>query len=335
MRALMRIIALVSGRIFIGPELNRNEEYLSSALNFAVEGFNVIPAMRRYPIWLRPLAQYFVPECKRPLASINTMKRLLAPIIASRLESPQKPNDMLTWIMENSPSGRDNDLTWQAMYQLQIATAAMHTTSNTMTHIFFDLAAHPEYIPDLRDEILEVLNTEPTGLLSKTSIPRLRKLDSFIKESQRLNPFSSTGFSRKIKRAQNMPDGVVFPPGITVTVPVSCVAMDPELYPSPDVFDGLRFYKIREKEGNENKFQYVTTSKDWLNWGHGVHACPGRFFAANEMKIILVHLLLNYDIKLRDGGERPRNIWTEGGMVPDAKGEVLLKRRTRSTTGTN
>lgn len=149
MAGLMRIIALVSGRIFIGPELNRNEEYLDCALNFAVQGFSVIPVMRKYPPWLRPLASLWVAECRRPEASIETMKRLLAPVLAARLASDPRRSDMLTWILANSPPGRATDLTWQAMYQLQIATAAMHTTSNTMTHIFFDLAAHPEYLEPL------------------------------------------------------------------------------------------------------------------------------------------------------------------------------------------
>ena len=328
MTSLMRMVALVSGRIFIGPELNRNEEYLSCALNFAIQGFSVIPPMRRYPRWLRPVARYWVPECRKPEASVATMERLLAPVLSARLASDSRPSDMLTWILANSPSGRASDLTWQAMYQLQIATAAMHTTSNTITHIFFDLAAHPEYLEPLREEIVEVQRTEPLGILSKASMARLRKMDSFMKESQRLNPFSSTGFSRKIKTDITMKDGTVFPKHATVTVPVGCIATDPAIYPDPETFDGLRFYKLRgENKANDGKYQYVATNKEYLYWGQGVHACPGRLFAANEIKIILVHLILNYDIKLNEGESRPKNLFTEGGMIPDPQGKVWLRKR--------
>lgn len=42
----------------------------------------------------------------------------------------------------------------------------------------------------------------------------------------------------------------------------------------------------------------VTTSPDHLALGHGEHACPGRFFAAIEIKILLCHLLLKYEWEL-------------------------------------
>ena len=143
-----------------------------------------------------------------------------------------------------------------------------------------------------------------------------------------MNQFSSTGFSRKMNTDVTMKDGTVFPKHATMTVPVSCIATDPTIYPDPESFDGLRFYKLRvENRANDGKYQYVTTNKEYLYWGHGAHACPGRFFAANEIKIILVHLILNYDIKLSEGESRPKNIFTEGGMIPDPQGKVWLKKR--------
>jgi hypothetical protein len=64
-----------------------------------------------------------------------------------------------------------------------------------VTHCLFDLAARPEYIKPLRDEIDEIIAEEGYDItgdgamkLKKSSIPRLKKLDSFMKESQRLAP---------------------------------------------------------------------------------------------------------------------------------------------------
>lgn len=51
-----------------------------------------------------------------------------------------------------------------------------------------DLASHPEYIPELRAEIDQVLLTEPGQQVRKSSLPKLRKLDSLLLESQRMNP---------------------------------------------------------------------------------------------------------------------------------------------------
>ena len=32
---------------------------------------------------------------------------------------------------------------------------------------------------------------------------------------------------------------------------------------------------------------------------------PGRFFAANQLKAILAHIVLNYDLKIGGDGKRP------------------------------
>jgi hypothetical protein len=54
-----------------------------------------------------------------------------------------------------------------------------------------------------------------------------------------------------------------------------------EIYPDPEVFDGFRFSKLREsEESGSAKYQVITTTLDYLPFGHGRHACPGRFFAA-------------------------------------------------------
>jgi hypothetical protein len=52
----------------------------------------------------------------------------------------------------------------------------------------YDLIAYQEYIQPLRDEIVAVVKED--GSLKKTSLTKLKLLDSFMKETQRLNPVS-------------------------------------------------------------------------------------------------------------------------------------------------
>lgn len=324
---VMRIIALVSGRIFVGAGLNRNHVYLNSLVGFALRTWMVTTSMRRYPRWLRPLAQYWDPEVSKVNEAITTMGILLKPLIMTREDENEPHNDMLAWAMATCPQEHRTNLRWQAMYQLQIGTASIHVTSTTVTHLWFDLAANPEIICILREEIEQVMASDPDGILGKTSIPRLKKLDSFMKESMRLNPFSVTGFSRKVMQDLTLSDETTLPKGITITTPVSQISMDPKIYPDPETFDGLRFYRLRKQPGNETKHQFVATNKDWLNWGHGPRACPGRFFANNEIKLIMVHLILNYEVKLPDSEGRPQNVWTEGAIMPDGTKQVLFRSR--------
>lgn len=73
--------------------------------------------------------------------------------------------------------------------------------------------------------------------------------------------------------------------------------------------------------------QFVTTNESNLMFGYGRHACPGRFFAANEIKLILARLILDYDIKLPNGEtERYKNMEIGRSIIPAPGKTVMLKR---------
>lgn len=98
-----------------------------------------------------------------------------------------------------------------------------------------------------------------------------------------------------------------------------------------DKFDGFRYSKLRSVPGNENRHQFVTSSTESLNFGHGTHACPGRFFASNEIKIVFAEILLHWDVRLKGGKvgkeHRPGNMFTDTNVMPDVKGEVEMRKR--------
>lgn len=95
-------------------------------------------------------------------------------------------------------------------------------------------------------------------------------------------------------------DGTVLPKG-TISVLTSEPMWDPTIYPEPETFDAYRFLKMRETPGLETAAQAVSISPQHLAFGLGKHACPGRFFAIALNKIILCHVLLEYDFKVADG----------------------------------
>jgi cytochrome P450 len=118
--------------------------------------------------------------------------------------------------------------------------------------------------------------------------------------------------------------GHTVPIGATVGISNHNVNMS---HPDPGTFDGFRFSKLRENSGHEFKHQLCTTGTDSISFGHGTHACPGRFFAANEIKVVLAHLLLNFDIKLKEGEGRPENHHRGAIVSPPREAEVLLRSR--------
>ena len=54
---------------------------------------------------------------------------------------------------------------------------------------------------------------------------------------------------------------------------------------------------------------------------------PGRFFAVNELKTMLVHVLLNYDVKFEDGNHLPDNVWHATSIMPDPSINLLFRKR--------
>lgn len=97
-------------------------------------------------------------------------------------------------------------------------------------------------------------------------------------------------------------------------------------YEDPDIFDGYRFVKRRKLPGYEHKSHLISTSHEHTAFSHGKHACPGRFFAANEVKIAMVHLLLKYDMKLKDPSGA---VWKEIGinMILNPRATLDVRRR--------
>lgn len=132
-------------------------------------------------------------------------------------------------------------------------------------------------------------------------------------------------------RPISLSDGTYLPTGTNLLTPLWGISNDERYYPSPEKFDALRFYNMRQQtEADANRWQFTSIGETNMNFGAGKHACPGRFFAGNEIKMVLAHFLLNYDVRLKDGQGRPKGMVIMMSRAPDMKGEVLFKRRNRA-----
>lgn len=268
---------------------------------------------------------------------------------------------MIQWLQDAS-EGSDARPERIVDRQLGMSFAAIHTTTNHLTNVIYDLAARwDEYGPELRAEVEEVL-TETDRQWKKTTLTKLSKMDSFMKESQRLNPPSArmlrcpflmpwlwialikfaVSFNRKIQTSYTIPSSC--PPYTLAKDSYIAVAAGPissseSVYESPSMFDGFRFHRMRTAPGGSaQSHQFVTTGVESMTFGHGRFACPGRFFASNESKIILALLLLQYEVRFEDaekggpterGAEltRPKNMVFADACFPDPNVKVLFKRR--------
>ncbi|KAJ0160447.1 Fumitremorgin C monooxygenase, partial [Colletotrichum tanaceti] len=142
---------------------------------------------------------------------------------------------------------------------------------------------------------------------------------------------------RKVLKTFTLSNGQVIPAGSVIELPAIGINTDDDFFPDARSFDALRFYKMRKAKTEQEtgtrqaevvaNAQFVSVGQTSLTFGYGRHACPGRFFAVNEIKMIMATLLANYDL-MNVGGSRERYPNVEAGStaLPDPDRTILLKK---------
>ncbi|KAI9509455.1 cytochrome P450 [Russula earlei] len=286
------LVGALSECIPIGE--GRNHDYQAIAASFATNLMKTAIITRMFPEFLKPL----VPRIISKLPSqIRQTKEFIRPIVEERFAKMEQlgetwddpPSDMLMWLMDEA-KGVERSLEGLARRLLLVNFASIHTTSI----VLYRLLAHPEYVEPLRQEVEAVVAKEGW---TKAGMDKMTKIDSFVRETQRLNglfiPLRPFTFS----------NGVTLPAGTLVSLPVGPVHRDEGIYPNAEEFDGFRFSKLRDSEGDAvlSKHQMSTASSELLAFGFGRHSCPGRFLAAYEIKALFAHILAEYDVKFEEG----------------------------------
>lgn len=188
---ILRAVSRLSGCVFVGAELGRTEEWMDLSSNYAVRAFIAVIKLQFFPTWIRPAARFMVSELNQIDRDVARAQELLKPIIDQRLQdeeldpSGERPDDFVQWLLDALPEEDKRDYHAQAKLHLILCAAAIHTTSNLATDCIYDLATYPEHQEILREEAREVLE-DGGGWSRKESMAKLKKMDSFIKESQRL-----------------------------------------------------------------------------------------------------------------------------------------------------
>lgn len=191
---LKRIAAILTGRVFVGAPMNRNEKWIETSMDFTHDVYVGGSKLRKWHYLLRPIvARFLIPEIRKVWKQQDIARHFLVPIMEERFEAQnqsgyEKPNDLIQWLMDNAAK-EENPTSFARLAELQLLAsfAAIHTTALTCTHVLFDLAARPEYIEPLRQE-LDAVEARFGTLHEKRALSQLSKMDSFMKESQRLNP---------------------------------------------------------------------------------------------------------------------------------------------------
>ncbi|TLD22711.1 hypothetical protein PspLS_07027 [Pyricularia sp. CBS 133598] len=327
--SVMTVVSRMSARVFMGKDLCNDQGWTKAALSYTTYLFEYRNVLSEWPMFLRTLVYKLKPNSRILRDRLQHCREVLRPYLCKReavirqaLEIGEKNpyNDAMRWFAEEMGDKYD-----PAASQISLSLAAIHATTDLLFQTMIDIAKHPELFAPLRQEAIEVLNMHG---LTKVAFERLSLADGCCKESQRIRPVKTTFFQRDAAEDIHLSDGFVIKKGTRVGTPWPTAMLSEEYYDHPERYDPYRYIKMREKDPScESRTHLVNVSHDHFGFGHGYHACPGRFFAANEIKIALAHLLLKYDWKLAEGTANLKPVVKGHNFVCNPGAKLLVRRR--------
>ncbi|KAI5801300.1 cytochrome P450 [Geopyxis carbonaria] len=327
---MTQVISRTSNLVLVGAPLCRDKTYLDVLTAFSTKALVAGMTVDMAPDMLKPLLARLLINRESALASVQACLTPLFDARRAQLEKsgpdwPDRPKDAAQWILESAPDKSDyTDMTARIIL---LNFAAIHTSTLSILQILYDLAAHNHHIEPVRLEIESALRE--AGGWTVGAIAKMRLLDSVIRESLRLNSVLTATAVRRSRVPFTFASGTTIPAGTTVAAPAYPVHQDPALYDSPLAFDGFRHARLRDADaGAQHKHQATSATSDYLVFGLGKHACPGRFFVVNELKILTAYLVCNYEFRLPGKeGVRPGNVFFSFSCAPDTKVRMSFRRR--------
>ncbi|KAI0772764.1 cytochrome P450 [Trametes elegans] len=335
MNKIRMIIARVSNRIIVGPEACRNEEFLSIAVGITTDMTRDRRLINLFPEYLKPLVGRLVSRYNAKTHSLQRAIVILNPIIDKRRRCMEKygdewagkPEDMLQWFIDVAVrKGYTNEQIVQRVFVTEFAS--IHVSSLTTVHELYALAERPDYQTILREEIEPIVEEEGW---TKASVAKMWRLDSIMKESQRYTGVTLVSLMRVVMKDLTLPGGTYIPSGTLMVAEQYHYMHDNAVYDNAELFDPWRFSRPRETEGESARYQCATPSVDFIPFGIGKHACPGRWFAVNELKMLVGHVLLKYDIKIDGDGKRPAPVYFAHTISAPEDRRILFRNRQVAT----
>ncbi|EJT96540.1 cytochrome P450 [Dacryopinax primogenitus] len=326
---ILRVVCRTSNRLFVGLPLCRNEEFTKMSCDYTTTVIRAGFFIAMFPGFLKPLVARWLSAAP---AATKGFERFLLPVIEERIRkeeelgeswNDQKPFDFLQWMID-AADGKRREPKELNKRMLAMNFTATHTSSMSFTHAFYWLAAYPQYVPELRQEIEFAIKEHGW---TRDAIDNMFKADSFIKEAMRLTGLGVMSMARKSMRPFTLSDGTVIPTGSRIAVNAWSIHHDPDTYEKPEEFDPFRFSRRIEQGESIIKNAFTTSSSSFVFWGAGTHVCAGRYFASQELKAMLAYVVMNFDVKMPNDGERPADVWFGAACIPDPKATVLFRKR--------
>ncbi len=109
---ILRLVARISARVFVGFPLCRNEEWLATSISYSHNVFITSVIVRLFPTFMQFWVAPFIPAVWKVQQNLRLAKKLIVPYVEKRISRQkndptyQNPDDPLQWMM-NEANERD------------------------------------------------------------------------------------------------------------------------------------------------------------------------------------------------------------------------------------
>ncbi|KAH8777837.1 cytochrome P450 [Diaporthe sp. PMI_573] len=283
--------------VLFGEELASDMTFQKAATRYSMDGAFAAELSRQVPSFIAPTLGGAAMAWSGAMKAVGAR---VTELVKERLTAESEGLgdqflDVTQFVIRGSRTPQLRSLTRISQQMVALLFATSHQNPLSVLWAITMLATHREYIQPLREEIEKAAQESNE---TQIKFEKLRLMDSFLRESARMHPIDGLGMNRLAIKDFKFSDGSQVPAGTLVAVPQHELLRDEQIYEDPDRFNGHRFYTPESESDPAANVKHTDVRWDFPYWGAPSHACPGRFYASELAKHMLIYLLKNYDFEI-------------------------------------
>jgi epi-isozizaene 5-monooxygenase len=281
-----RVAVRVATRCLMrGSYMDARAERICAALTTLFSGM-----YQRMVLPLGPLYRLPLPANRKFNRALADLHLLVDEIVADRRASGQKPDDLLTALLdakdENGEAIGEQEIHDQVV---AIITAGSETVGSMIMSLLKVLIEHPDQGDKIRDEVKTVVGDRPVAF---EDVRKLTYTAHVIVETMRLHPAVWILTRRAV--ADTQLGGYRIPAGADVVYSPYAIQRDPRSYGRHLEFDPDRWLPERAKEVPKHAM---------TPFGVGNRKCPGDHFSMAELTLLTAAMASAYRFEPALGSE--------------------------------
>ncbi|KAH9984968.1 cytochrome P450 [Russula vinacea] len=293
MPTVQRIVCRASSRVLVAtyatPIKGRDHDYQTLVINCIANLIKSGFLISCFPKFLKPIVARLI--CRAPTHVRQTME-FIRPIVEERSAKMKEFGE--NW--DDAPS----DMLMWLMSEAKGVERSLEAWARRLLMLnfaFFNCQSHID--TDIHQTLYRLLAHPEYIELLRQEVEAVVAEEGWTKAGMdKMHKIDSFGMNRLALGPFTFSNGVTIPAGTFFGLPVDSVHMDEEIYPNAQNLMAFAF-----------------------------RSCPGRFLAANEVKALLAHILVTYDIKFEEGNGVPRERRFASFRAPRNANILFRKRR--------